>query len=203
MRGTTHQTISSWASIWRLVSTRWSCSMRVDSASRASRFRTPERDSTSSWSAARLVEPAENTVKCTLRSRPPGAEGAAAGPATPLGARADTCDRCSSRAPLVSGRSESGDTRSAGTAPPNDASRPAPGHPAPPAATGSPWSTAPPRARRTRGGRTDRVIGYTRPAAGSRVRLPLFSRDLLEDVDLQVAVRHHLLQAAVLLLELA
>ena len=51
----------------------WSCSMRVDSALRALRFRTPERDSTSSWSAARLVEPAENTVKCsTLRSRPPG-----------------------------------------------------------------------------------------------------------------------------------
>ena len=31
----------------------------------------------------------------------------------------------------------------------------------------------------------------------------IFSRDLLEDVDLQVPVRHHLLQAAVLLLELA
>ena len=61
----------------------------------------------------------------------------------------------------------------------------------------------PPRVRRTRGGRTDRVIWYTRPAAGARVRLPFFSRDLLEDVDLQVPVRHHLLQAAVLLLELA
>ena len=54
------------------------------------------------------------------------------------------------------------------------ASRSERGHPAPPAATDSPRSTAPPRVRRTRGGRTDHVIGYTRPAAGARVRQPFF-----------------------------
>ena len=95
-------------------------------------------------------------------------------PAAPRDARVDGPDRGSSHGLPVEGKPESDDTRSAGTGPPNDASRPAPGHPARPVATGSPTPTVPPRARRTRGGRTDRVIGYTRPAAGARVRLPFF-----------------------------
>src|SRR4051812_32772081 len=41
-----------------------------------------------------------------------------------------------------------------------------------------------------------------RPAAGARVRLPLFSGDLLEDVDVEIAVGHHLLKPTVFLLEL-
>ena len=54
--------------------------------------------------------------------------------------------------------------------------------------------------------RQPRLVASRRPRYrehGARVRRPFFSRDLLEDVDLQIAVRHHLLQAAVLLLELA
>jgi len=41
-----------------------------------------------------------------------------------------------------------------------------------------------------------------RPAAGARMRLPVFLRDLLERVDLELAVRHHLLQATIFGLEL-
>ena len=53
------------------------------------------------------------------------------------------------------------------------------------------------------GGSTARVGAHTRPAAGAHVRPPFFSGDLLEHVDLQIAIGHHLLQAPVLLLELA
>src|SRR3954469_14222904 len=57
--------------------------------------------------------------------------------------------------------------------------------------------------RRTRGGSTSRASPHTRPAAGARVRLPFFSGDLLEDVQLEIPVREDLLQAAVFLLQLA
>ena len=133
----------------------------------------------------------------------PGAAAAAEAPATPPGARGDGSGPCSSCALRVLGKSESGDSRTADTAPPDDASRPAPGHPGRPAATGSPAWTARRRARRTRGDPTDRVHVHTRPAAGARVRLPFFSGDLLEHVDLQISIGHHLFQPAVLLLELA
>src|SRR6185437_6856396 len=56
--------------------------------------------------------------------------------------------------------------------------------------------------RRTRGGGTGPALRRRQPAAGAHVRLPFFSGDLLEDVDLEVSVRDHLLQPAVFLLEL-
>jgi hypothetical protein len=52
-----------------------------------------------------------------------------------------------------------------------------------------------------RGGSTRRASEHTRPPAGARVRLPFFSRDLLEELDLQIALRHELLQPAVFVLE--
>ena len=68
----------------------------------------------------------------------PAPAAAAEAPATPPGARGDGSGPCSSCALRVLGKSESGDSRTADTAPPDDASRPAPGHPGRPAATGSP-----------------------------------------------------------------
>src|SRR4029453_14967712 len=53
--------------------------------------------------------------------------------------------------------------------------------------------------------REARLIAKCRPRdreQGACVRLPFSPRDLLEDVDLELAVRHHLLEAAVFLLEL-
>src|SRR5438093_1512054 len=66
-----------------------------------------------------------------------------------------------------------------------------------------PPATARWSARRTRGGPTDRLIAHTRPAAGARVRLPFFSRDLLEDLELEIAVGHQAFQPTVFLLQLA
>ena len=43
----------------------------------------------------------------------------------------------------------------------------------------------------------------SRQVTGAHVRLPFFSRDLLEHVDLEIPIGHHLLQPTVLLLELA
>jgi hypothetical protein len=53
-----------------------------------------------------------------------------------------------------------------------------------------------------RGGATGHALRRRRPAAGARVRLPFFSRDLLQDVDLEIPIRDHFLQPAVFLLEL-
>jgi hypothetical protein len=61
--------------------------------------------------------------------------------------------------------------------------------------TASPESTAHARL-------TGRARWRRRPAAGARVRLRFFSRDLLEDVDLEIAVGHHFLQPTIFLLEL-
>ena len=46
----------------------------------------------------------------------------------------------------------------------------------------------------------ERAIGHTRPAVGAGVRLPFFSGDLLEDLELQVAVGYQLFEPPVFLL---
>ena len=88
-------------------------------------------------------------------------------------------------------------------APPTPASWRPRGRRAAPGAIDSLMSTARRRVRRTRGGLTDRVSVHTRPVAGARVRLPFVSGDLLEDVDLELAIRDHLLQPRILLLDRA
>src|SRR5712675_2253526 len=115
-------------------------------------------------------------------------------PAVLPGARVDTCDRCRAHAPDGREKSGSSGTRTADTGRRGSASRGRPRHPARSAATHTRASIARPKARRTRGGSTDRGLAHTRPAADARVRLPFFSGDLLEDVDLQIAIGHHLLQ---------
>jgi hypothetical protein len=67
-----------------------------------------------------------------------------------------------------------GDSRSVDIGPPTCGPRGARAHLARSAATRTPASIAPPRARRTRGGLTGRALGRRRPDAGARVRLPFF-----------------------------
>jgi hypothetical protein len=72
----------------------------------------------------------------------------------------------------------------------------------PPAAIDTPGSSVRPTGGRTRGGSTGPARGRRRPAAGARVRPPSVSGDLLEDVDPEILVGHHLLQPPVFALEL-
>src|SRR5205814_7171214 len=117
-------------------------------------------------------------------------------------ARVDTCDRRSSHGPVGRGRSGWSGIRSEDTDLPRSASPAGLTHPARSAGTHTRASTAPPTVRRTRGGETGRALRRRRPAAGARVRLPFFSGDLLEHVDLEVAVGHHFLEPAVFPFEL-
>ena len=118
------------------------------------------------------------------------------------GATGDTSAPHSSRGRGARERSESFGTRTADTGRRARASPARPARRAAASATRTRGSTGRPTARRTRGGPTDRVTAHTRPAAGGRVRLPFFSRDLLEHVDLEIPVGHHLLQPTVFVLEL-
>ncbi len=64
-------------------------------------------------------------------------------------------------------------------------------------------SNAPPTAARTLGGSTLRARAHTRPAPSARWRSPFFPRHLAHHLDLEVALRHELLQPRILRLELA
>src|SRR5687768_15640298 len=94
-------------------------------------------------------------------------------------------------------------TRTADTAPRARTSAAAPVHPCPAAPSGTATSSAPPEAARRRVEPTGLAWSRTAPVADESARLPVFSRDLFHDLDLEVTLGDQLLQPAVLLLQLA
>ncbi len=76
------------------------------------------------------------------------------------------------------------------------------GHRAPSAATHIPKWISPPTAARTLAGSTSRVYLHTPPAAASRTRSPFFCGNFLHHLDLEVPLRHQLLQLPVFLLQM-
>src|SRR5215204_5846075 len=95
------------------------------------------------------------------------------------------------------------DTRTADIARRARTSAAAPAHPCPGAASGTATSSAPLEAARRRVEPTGLASSRTAPVADESARLPVFSRDLFHDLDLEVALGHELLQSAVLLRQLA
>ena len=135
---------------------------------------------------------------------PRGAGTGAAGRAIPPLATADRPVRGSSHGLGVLGKSGPCDTRSADTARRSRASPRAPEHPSTPVLSNNSSSSAQVESKahaRRRDKPRDRA--YATCCQRTRAPNPLFSGDPLQDVELEIPVRDHLLQPPVLVLELS